>query len=448
MSYDYKQTLRSQVFRSVISGFIDERREAKTKGVSDDSTFASKYEFSIWLADAARRVGQIQSVTHVLKATHPDARGSSLHLHPSALQQHGEVGSHLLDEDFAEDVVGNAAALDVYKFLCTEVEGRRLLDWMREGDKDLQLALSDDPDMAREWMESFASLVREDRQPASHVMAKQLYWLAGEEPSEDEAYHLLQPLFSSSLAHEVHRAIQNARFGEQNKVARQAWREGKAYEGAYCDYRNLAIRKLGGTKPQNISQLNSERGGINYLLASLPPKWNSKDRIQVLKVDSVFEGFVWFEDVREQLKMLADFLKVNPEPTKETRDKRKELEQELGLCLAMFGESIRMSREPGWTRESDCRLPLCERLWLDPERKELQVRDTHVEEDEAFNAAYLQGDWPDQVAGRFANWMNAQLHKAGLTTVGDIEYRHWARQAIVEADWPVAVERRAKGGVA
>src|SRR5690606_40777565 len=134
-------TGRAARFREAISGFIEERRSAKEQDRNYDP---AKYEYRAWLADAARRVGQIQVVTHVLKATHPDARGSSLHVPPSNLPPHPDIGSHVLDGGFAEDVVGNAAALDVFKFLRTEVEGRRLLDWMRAGDADLKSALSDD----------------------------------------------------------------------------------------------------------------------------------------------------------------------------------------------------------------------------------------------------------------------------------------------------------------
>ena len=78
---------RSSLFRAAIAGFIEARREAKLKGKDDDANTASKYNYATWLADAARRVNQIQAVTHVLKATHPDARGSSLHVAPTNLPQ-------------------------------------------------------------------------------------------------------------------------------------------------------------------------------------------------------------------------------------------------------------------------------------------------------------------------------------------------------------------------
>lgn len=453
-------TDRGKAFRAAIVGFIEARREAKLKGKEDDADVASKYDYASWLADAARRVGQIQAVTHVLKATHPDARGSSLHVAPSSLPQRAEIGSHLLGEDYAEDVVGNAAALDVFKLLKLEVDGRRLLDWMQAGDADLQAALSDAADQAEDWMKAFASLVREEAQPSSHPMAKQLYWLAGEDPQDDTHYHLLQPMFSSSLAHAMHADIQDARFGEANKEVRQARRDNKPADAIYRDYRDLVARKLGGTKPQNISQLNSERGGVNYLLASLPPPaWKPRTGTNLLKLDSVFDekhgAFSRFGGIRELLHALAIFLKKNPDPTMETRNHRETIEQAIGQEMAMFGVAVRGNYAAGWTRDEACLLPLCERLWLDPERTELPERDDpehpHWHEDDlAFNQAYEHGDWLDEVATRFGLWLNGQLRKRSdkLVMLGEAEMRHFARQAVLDVAWPIPLQRRAKAGTA
>jgi len=436
---------RGTSFRSAIAAFIAGRKEAKLKGGEEDAESPSKFDYATWLADAARRVGQIQAVTHVLKATHPDARGSSLHVVPATLPAHPEVGSHLLGEGFAEDVVGNAAALDVFKFLKVEVEGRRLLAWMQADDADLRQALHDDEATAAAWMAAFRGLVRHGAAASSHTAAKQVYWLAGDDPMADEAYHLLQPLFSSSLAQAVHDEIQEARFGEANTAARKARREKQPWPEGYRDYPQLAVRKLGGTKPQNISQLNSERGGTNYLLASLPPRWESSRIPQLLQLDSAMERLTWVPEVRELSQKLAAFLLSDPPANDATRRRREALEQALGLQLSLFASLIHASLAPGWSRQAECRLPLCEQLWLDPERLELPHRPEREAEDEAFRLAYHLGDWPDQVAGRFANWLNGRLLQAGVTALGDAEYRHWARQALVEAAWPVPMQRRAGG---
>lgn len=448
-------TDRRKAFRAAIADFIEARREAKLKDKNDDADAASKYDYATWLADAARRVGQIQAVTHVLKATHPDARGSSLHVAPSSLPRHAEIGSHLLGEGYAEDVVGNAAALDVFKLLKLEVEGRRLLDWMQAGDADLQAALSDNPQQAQEWMHAFASLVREDPQPATHPMGKQLYWLVGEDPHDDTHYQLLQPLFASSLAHAVHAEIQDARFGEANKELRQARRESKPADGSYREYRDIAVRKLGGTKPQNISQLNSERGGVNYLLVSLPPaSWKPRDGANLQKLDSIFNEkrgpFFWFGDVRPLVRELADFLDTDPERIQDTRDRVKKLASKLGDQLALFGAAVRGHLEPGWTRDEDCRLLDVEKLWLDPDRSELPPRKDadHPhwhEQDVAFTAAYTRGDWADAIATRLARWLNQQLRGRSdkLIALGEAEMRYFARNAILDVAWPIPLQRRA-----
>lgn len=443
MNEEAEPASRSAVFRTAIARFIEERREAKLKGASEDvaEKAASKYDYSIWLADAARRVGQIQAVTHVLKATHPDARGSSLHAPPETLTQHDDIGTHVLGESYADDIVGNAAALDVYKFLKIEVVGHQLLDWMQSDDVDLLKALHDDDDTAREWMLAFKGLIRPRETLASHENAKQLYWCVSGEPTDDAAFHLLQPLFSSSLAHAVHADINDARFGDANKQARQAKRKNEYHEGIYHDYRNLVARKLGGTKPQNISQLNSERGGVNYLLASLPPIWNQDQPKQFLHIDSALGRFNRYEDVRELVDALLKLLKKNPKPTVDARTARESIEQAMGQSLAAFGLAMRQLFQPGWTRDDDCRLPLCEQLWLDPERAELSIREEHADEDTAFIEALQWNDWPDEVAHRFGNWLNDILVKHGFP-VGDVEHAHWAKQAIVDAEWPATMQRR------
>jgi CRISPR-associated protein Csy1 len=448
-----EQPSRSHRFRLAIASFIDERREAKMKGKEDDAETASKYEYETWLADAARRVSQIQAVTHVLKATHPDARGSSLHVPPDSLPRRAEIGTHLLEDDCVDDVVGNAASLDVFKFLKVEVESRRLLDWMQAGDLDLRNALNTDPELASEWMAAFSGLVRSDTAPVSHTRAKQIFWLMGDDPADDDQYHLLQPMFASSLAHRVHAEIQDSRFGDSNTQARQAYYKKEAHSGSFRDYPNLIARKLGGTKPQNISQLNSERGGVNYLLASLPPKWQQESAPKLLKLESVMERFLWFPDVKPLLRALAKFFKsVADKPrNKEIVEKRKAMEQALAQQLAAFAVSIQAALEPGWTRDQDCKLPLCEKLWLDPERTELPVRQDperpdQTSEDIAFNEAYVFGNWPDEVAGRFANWVNARLRDEGIVAVGEAEYRHWAKQAILDVKWPITLQRRAPSG--
>ena len=433
MESETTHSARAHDFRTAMLEFINERRDAKLKTTKPDAVDAvhAKYEYATWLADAARRVSQIQSVTHVLKASHPDARGTNLLVLPEQLTQHEEIGTHSLPVA-VEDVVGNAAALDVYKFLKLSVEGRSLLDWLLDDDPDLLVAMSDDRDDARALATAFKGLVRDPEEFASHQMAKQVYWSVSGEPSDNAGFHLLQPMFSSSLAHAVHQEIQAARFGEPNTQARQALREGSTHDGEYREYRNLMTRKLGGTKPQNISQLNSERGGVNYLLASLPPAWNRSRPRHFLFLDSAFQRFRYFEGVKTLIRDLIALLEGQPSPTAETRRRRESIEQRLGEAMVAFGLEASQSLMPGWSRDINCRLPLSERIWLDPGRADLPASDQYREQDEEFMRTFKLGAWPEDVANNYASWLNNILRDHHLP-VGDVEHAHWAKRAMDDA---------------
>ncbi len=417
---------RQIAFKETIERFLAERLSAKLDKLEPDDPkceeLIAQYAFDAWLSDAARRVAQIQAVTHSLKPIHPDARGTNLYRPPDALPQHAEVGSHVLGNDFSGDVVGNAAALDVYKLLKLSVDGRALLDWMLEADPALASALSDDPAESRAWMDAFTGITQSrDSTPASHARAKQLYWLTGDDPLDDHQYQLLAPLYASSLAHAVFQTINEDRFGEAGKAARKAKREHADHDTGYREYPSLAVQKLGGTKPQNISQLNSERGGSNYLLASLPPRWQSRSVRQPWLIDSVFPRFGRGEEVRRVVRALRDFLASNPDRVMETRDRREEYTDALIDELIVFSTELQTALPSGWSDDPRCQLAEAEQLWLDPGR---------ADDDEDFRVRWEWMDWPAEIGGRFGNWLNAQL--SVKLPMGDIEQRNWQKELLLD----------------
>lgn len=419
---------RRATFRTAIERFLKERLDSKLEKLKPDDPkrddLAAQFAFATWIDDAARRVSQIQAVTHSLKAIHPDARGSNLYRPPDALAAHAEVGSHALGTAFVGDVAGNAAALDVYKFLRVDVDGKPLLDAILANDPDLPNALSDDTAKAAGWIEAFASLVQPRGTLASHTRAKQLYWLSGDDPCKDENYHLLAPLYASSLAHAVFKTINEDRFGEAGKTARQAKREKRDHPGGYREYPSLAVQKLGGTKPQNISQLNSERRGNNYLLASLPPNWKSRAIREPWNTESVLPRFGYSEDVRALVRGLRDFLATDPDPTVETRQRREGYIDALTDELVLYAAELQTALPAGWSLDPQCRLVEAEQLWLDPGR---------TEQDEGFRMTWMVMDWPNEIGMRFGNWLNGQL--AGKLPVGEVEQKQWARELQAHPQW-------------
>lgn len=403
--------------KAVINAFVQERLQPKLEKLKPEDEeerqqLLAAYSPANWIPDAARRVGQIQQVTHALKFTHPDARGSSLCVTGNPHAGASTVGTHTVAQSLSPDVVGNAAALDVYKFLRLPVGDKVVLDLAVAGDPALASALSDDADLARTWMQSFASLAQAKGGTASNKLAKQVYWPVG-----GETYHLLAPLFPTSLVHGLWKKIRQDRFSDEAKAAREAKRNGVDHAHGYCEYPDLAIQNFGGTKPQNISQLNSERYGENYLLPSLPPIWRSAEIRAPYAVESVFDRtFGSRPRVRELVRVLRDFL-VSVEQAgtnKRIRDKRAELAALIRDEALQYAAELHQL-EPGWTQNPECRLNSAEQCWLDPDRAEL---------DPDFGNLLRRGDWQDEICRRFGNWLNGRITTAN-SPMGSIEAAHW-----------------------
>lgn len=421
-------TGRQAELRSLIEDFLSERLNAKLEKLAEDdpkrTVLREQFAPAAWLEDAARRVGQIQAVTHSLKPIHPDAKGSSLFREPCSLALLNEVGSHSLGAVFDTDVVGNAAALDVYKFLKLKHEGQSLLTLAIAADVDFGAALTADPSAAQAWMTAFAGLAEPRGKFSSHTQAKQIYWPIGADPHDDAGYHLLAPLYPTSLVHRVYQTLQEDRFGEDAKAARKARKAGEWHERTVHEYKNLAVQKLGGTKPQNISQLNSERRGDNYLLASLPPMWRSLTVRPLFGVDSLFNVYRWRREVQGLAKDLRRFLESDPAGNLKNRQRRDELVDGLLDELIQFTAEIR-TLDPGWSTDPQCELPPAHGAWLDPDG-------SNPHPDDAI----------DRLASDFANWLNAQLRDP--LPMGDPEYLYWrklAREQIEEYEGEIRHEQ-------
>lgn len=368
---------------------------------------SEKYTPSVWIDDAARRVSQLEFATHIAKAAHQYSRGSSLYVEPVELSPHGFVGSYLLQDQFFKDVVGNAAALDVYKFLSLEFEGTSLLRLILEGRPEISHILSDEPGQGEKLARSFSGIVRRtDRGLASHTLAKQVYWMIGKDPAKDEDYHLLLPLFESSLVHRIHEIISEDLYGEAAKDARKARREKSFSEHEIHEYTNLAMRKIGGTKPLNISQLNSERGGVNYLLASLPPSWKERPAAPLWGTTTFFDHAGKRPELKPLIRALRTFLEADPPPILETRIRRDDLVERIIGEIVLYLDKIH-SLDPGWSSDPRCRLSAEEKFLFDPK-----------------GANSPPPEWKEKIRHKFGNWLNHELGK--ILLLGDVEHDYFS----------------------
>lgn len=403
--------------RAIVQEFLSERLDSKLEKLEpDDPKYQAtqeKFQYENWVTDAARRVVKLQLVTHTLKPIHSAAKGTNLFVLPTSLPSTGQVSTNVLQDDFNVDLVFDTAAnLDVYTFLKLKYGGKKLLDMALDGDPAFVGSLNEDHELAQEQADAFASIVEAKGQDASSTLAKQLYWLVGKNAADDGHYHLLAPLYPTSLVHRVYLTIQEHRFNEETKEARKARWENRYSEIEYHDYPKMAVQNIGGANTQNVSQLNAERRGTNYLLASLPPQWRSNPINPPKHTDSIFPRFGRQREVRWTVRGLLKLLEGNPPVNMKTRDRVdgfvNSLVDELVIYAARFARL-----EPGWSSDQDCQLAEPEKLWLDGWRGKSDVE---------FRALRERWEWPEQVTDRFAKWLNHQLK--GLP-VGDSEHREW-----------------------
>ena len=422
--------------RGLVDGFIQERLQLKLEKLKGDEYEVQAQRLSLqqshvretWLADAAKRVSQIQLASHTLKPIHPDARGTNLYVDQAVCTDANVVGTHTLQGQRADDVVGNAAALDVFKFLKLQHKGQSMLARLSRKDDAALHALSSDPQEATQWAQAFAGIVDGKGAAASHTLAKQLYF-----PLPNEGYHLLAPLFPTALVHGVHTHLQEARFSDNTKAARAARRAKEPHSHGYCDYPGMAVRNMGGSKPQNISQLNSERGGANYLLASVPPVWKNQGTQPPLRVASVFDkrGVIGRDrPVYLIAKALRLFLETDADVDNNmhTREKRTELVQAIiDRVLDISAELQCLSG--GWSADPACKLSWSQKQWLDGDAIEAAqaAYETQAAAMGAAGGAFAEpetSEWREKVAEDFARWLNATISTDKIR-MGDSEYVEW-----------------------
>jgi CRISPR-associated protein Csy1 len=374
---------------SVIDDYISARQEAKP------DKWLTKGE---WLDDAAKRAKQITLVTHAPKFTHGDARGVGARV--EGQEGEGYLSTASLTAPVI-DVIGNAAALDVANLLLLEADGKRLVDLIQDGDASPLAIFSNDKAKLESWCDGLSQALA-GGVVTTHTQAKQTYFPV------DESYHLLSPLFASSLCHALYQRIDQARFGDEAKDARETRRKNEFSDLIVVDFPHLAEQHFGGTKPQNVSLLNSKRYGRAYLLSCQPPAW--QDRLTAPESQEHFWKCYEYR-VAATLGELSCFLKsVEQADSKDAiKQRRAGLIDDLMGALLNYGAELR-TLPAGWSRamaepmnEAFCR-------WLDP-----------------IDDQKLSGEEANDIGLAFARRLNQRLQKR-LAHIGDAELHVWRRQ--------------------
>lgn len=263
-----------------IEEFFKDRKEAWLK--KKVNTSMEEYEvkelqveceqiFSLaqWLPNAAKRAGQISMATHPCTFSHPSARKN----------KNGYVTSVIADIEPAHDgflksgniavetdALGNAAALDVYKFLTLQMaDGQQLLTHIQQDTELAEDLLKINSTSYQELKLGFLAMAESTDENITSSKIKQVFFPAATD------YHQLSILTNSGLIYQLRKRLDKMRFSDEVKELRSLKRNNEFSEQGFSEIYNLTTIAYGGTKPQNISVLNNQNGGRTHLLHSLPP---------------------------------------------------------------------------------------------------------------------------------------------------------------------------------
>jgi CRISPR-associated protein Csy1 len=425
--------------KKAINGFLleqlnkklepEKKNLAKAKSVSDDDKIAeitvvisvlkAKYTLSEWMADAATRMAsQLKFGTHISKGVHPGSKGDNVNFNHEVELPLGIVGSQT-PITLELDANGNAAALPLAAFFNTPVggeEGVKLRDLILTDHPALAAAFASSATLSEAYTQQFKmALINPITSPTTHEKNKQILWPRSNDSIVDDNYIGLIPLYPSSLTHCVYHTINGSRYSDANKQARDNRNKKTVEQQAYVSINNLAVVRLGGKKPQNISKLTSGQGGKNYLMPSLPPQIKQNEVFSLgLRQESIF-GRGLRRKCYFALEELFTVVQYDKNTQLQRNQRQHALDQMLIIVLSI-ADSLQQQAK-GWSQNSQ--LDMDEKYWLDPYR-----------DDNEFVTKRQDADWLLAIEHKFASWLNNILKKKfpkKRMQFGDAEYEQWLK---------------------
>lgn len=286
-----------------IQNYFSERKEAwlkkNTKAAMQehelqelDQLCEQQFSLNEWLPNAAKRAGQISMSTHPCTFSHPSARKNKNGYVSSVLAEIDSVDDGYLktgNVSVATDALGNAAALDVYKFLTLTMQnGDNLLTHIQQETDLAKTLLAIKSANYQALRSGFLAMVESATENITSSKIKQVYF-----PVDDD-YHQLSLLTNSGMVYQLRSRLDKLRFSEEVKELRDKKRKNEFSEQGYSEIYGLTTIGYGGTKPQNISVLNNQNGGKAHLLSSLPPSIEKRN-VHFPKSDFFTESFKKYE---------------------------------------------------------------------------------------------------------------------------------------------------------
>lgn len=316
----------------------------------------------------------------------------------------------------------NGALISISRFLAISVAGFSIYDLILNRQFHFLESFSENTDQLNRWKHGFSNII-EKRSINSAGFTKQAYY-----PVTNTSYYLLSILNSSTLAESIFNKITSSKYRKTSDFFNDNESNGQRL---IFPKDKVAVVRVGGNNPQNVSMLNRGRNwkpyrdstgsfGIYYSVSTKPPVWQSQLKPPINRV-SFFYGLSRNYHVQENIQYLADFLTRFESLQLSIKDPKRMhwVEQWLeGLVdeVLVYVKTIQ-AIPAGWSATEGIKLKTEHQLLLDCYRN-----------DEEFLALKVTSTWQAIIIQDFAAWLNDRLRKANKKfTPTDAHTKLWSK---------------------
>lgn len=334
--------------------------------------------------------------THIAKLTHSSSKGSSVDVryHDSCNKYNNQYlctpTTPILDTAYPDNKYSS-----ISQFYSITVDGSYIGDLLRDNAEEYLCELTKDKKLLEYWATKFSELIKNEKKQ-SYFLSKQTYF-----PLVYGGYHLLLPLTSSSLLHEIH-LTHRSYFENEQTTVRKLRGEKKYSTVLQRSFPNKAYLHVTGSNHSNASSLNGKRGGRLALLPAMPPQWQS-NRVSYINKTTLFDGSLTFA-LSTQIAELKKYLLLikNKELSISEPKRNAAVMAKLKAISNEFFDYIEIinctENKDGWTITST--LPIEQQLVIEPWRT-----------DDTAKQIKFNKQWQETLSNSYARWLNNQLNK-------------------------------------
>lgn len=371
-----------------------------------------KYNYANWLDWASSNAKNVSFATHIAKLTHSGINGAS-NIFFNGLGDEAYLSTASLNNKEVEVSQSNNALAPIGKLLQLQSETESLSEQLQNDNLAVFERFAKDDEQLTLWRQGFGAVFKE-KELATHYLAKQLYFpINGAAHSDDNNYHLINPMMSSSLDQIMFEKINFAKYSKVMVEIRKQKREGLHHKDIQIAYPNLAILKVTASNHSNPSPLNGKRSGKRYLFPSTPPAWQSIQK-PPLKQESLFAG-EFDKRAWQAAKELQKYLIKLQSREFGNKAMRAQVKQHINDVINILFDYVLdiQAMQSGWSEKT--KLKESHALWLDINRDET-----------TFQEKRKSGQWQVKVCEDFGLWMNSKLSNKEMKLVM-FEKNKWAK---------------------